>query len=244
MPKGGTFTITTEVTKLDEKFLTAHGYDSPGVYALITIADTGSGINEETRQRIFEPFFTTKEVGKGTGLGLSIVYGIIKQHDGYINVYSEPGMGTTFRIYLPLIAEDVQKKHVPPRTECPSRGSEVILLAEDDESLRQLTASVLDDFGYKVIEAVDGDDAVNKFMEHRDSIRLFLCDLIMPKKSGKEAYEEIRKIKPDIKAIFTSGYSPEIIQQKALLDKDMKLIFKPTSPMNLLRQIREELDKE
>ncbi|MBI5055664.1 MAG: PAS domain S-box protein [Nitrospirae bacterium] len=244
LPKGGTFTIATEKSRIDNEFIRAHGYGSPGRYALITVTDNGTGMNENTKQKIFEPFFTTKEPGKGTGLGLSIVYGIIKQHEGYINVYSEPGAGTIFRIYLPLIAEDIQSEGMTSKTEYPQRGSEVILLAEDDESLRQLTKSVLDEFGYKVIEAADGEDAVSKFLEHKDIIELFLSDLIMPKKSGKAAFDEIRKIKSGIRAIFISGYTADIIQQKGLLEKEMTLIFKPVSPIDLLKKIREELDKK
>jgi len=244
MPQGGMFTIAADRAKLDEEFIKAHGYGKPGEYAVMTVSDTGRGMDEKTRLRIFEPFFTTKEVGKGTGLGLSIVYGIIKQHDGYINVYSEPGIGTTFKIYLPLIAEEIKEKNKLVEAEYPEKGSEVILFAEDDESVRRMTKLILDESGYQVIEAVDGEDAVKKYMENKERIELLLFDLVMPKKSGKEAYDEIRKIMPDIRVVFISGYSPDIIQQKALIGQDMKLIFKPVSPTELLRKIRVHLNNK
>ncbi len=244
MPNGGSLTIETTMTKLDSGFIAAHGFGKPGSYVLIMVADTGIGMDEETRKRIFEPFFTTKDVGKGTGLGLAMVYGIIKQHDGFINVYSEPGKGTTFRIYLPLIksAEEVAMK--AGAIELPRGGTETVLFAEDDPAVQKLTRVVLEESGYTVIVANDGEDAVQKFMANKDRIELLLFDLIMPKKSGREAYDEIRKIKPDVRAVFVSGYSPDIIHQKALIDQEMKIIFKPVSPTDLLRKLREYLDKK
>ncbi|MBI5374266.1 MAG: response regulator [Candidatus Schekmanbacteria bacterium] len=243
IPKGGAFTIATEKVTLNQGFISAHGYGKPGEYALITISDTGIGMDEETRKRIFEPFFTTKEVGKGTGLGLAVVYGIIKEHDGYINVYSEPGNGTTFRIYLPIIASKPRKETKTHQEEASEGGTETILVAEDDESLRNLSKAVLTELGYTVIEAVDGEDAVRKFMENKDRIHLILSDLIMPKMNGKEACDEIRKIKPDIKIIFMSGYAPDIVRQKVLLEDSAQMIFKPMSPNELLKKVRNVLDE-
>lgn len=242
MSRGGAFTVATEQVLLDGEFVAAHGYGGTGAYALMTVSDAGAGMDEETRTHIFEPFFTTKEVGKGTGLGLAVVYGIIKQHDGFINVYSEPGKGTTFRIYLPMVAREAVEKTVPPPEEAPARGTETVLLAEDDEALRKLTRTVLADYGYTVLVAVDGEDAVNKFKEHKDRIQLLLFDLIMPKKNGKEAYDEIRKSKPDMKIIFASGYAPDIVRQKVSLEPDTHLVYKPLSPMALLRKVRSVLD--
>jgi two-component system NtrC family sensor kinase len=244
MPQGGTLTVTTEQVVLNEKFVAIHNFGTPGPYALINVTDTGYGMNETTRLRIFEPFFTTKEVGKGTGLGLAVAYGIIKQHDGYINVYSEPGTGTTFRIYLPLItAKAKETRRIQPE-EASVGGTEMILLAEDDEYVRAMTRSVLTDFGYTIIEAVNGADAVNKFTAHNESIDLLLLDLIMPKMNGKEALDEIRKIRPGIKAIFSSGYAPETIRQKAALADGVHLIAKPASPTELLRKVRQVLDED
>jgi CheY-like chemotaxis protein len=209
---------------------------------MMTISDTGIGMDEVTQKRIFEPFYTTKEVGKGTGLGLAVVYGIIKQHDGFINVYSEPGRGTTFRIYLPLIATEAAEKTVPRLEDAPARGTETVLVAEDDVNLRKLSRTVLAEYGYTVIEAVDGAEAVKKFMENRDTIQLLLFDLIMPKMNGKEASDEIRKIKPDLKVLFASGYDPDLLQQKELLGDGVHLVYKPISPMDLLRKVRSVLD--
>jgi polar amino acid transport system substrate-binding protein len=209
---------------------------------MMTISDTGVGMDEATRTHIFEPFFTTKEVGKGTGLGLAVVYGIIKQHDGFINVYSEPGKGTTFRIYLPIIGAVPTDDAKTPHLEAPARGTETILVAEDDENLRKLSRTVLTEFGYTVIEAVDGEDAVKKFAENKATIKLLLFDLIMPKMNGKEASDEIRKIKPDMKVLFVSGYDPDLVQQKELLEACVSLVYKPISPMDLLRRVRSVLD--
>ncbi len=242
MPGGGALTIQTEEVALQEDFIEAHGYGRPGPYALLTISDTGLGMDEATRKRIFEPFFTTKEVGKGTGLGLAVVYGIVKQHDGFINVYSEPGKGTTFRIYLPLVASEAAAAANAPQEEAAARGAETVLLAEDDEALRKLSQTVLTEYGYTVLAAVDGEDAVKQFREHKEAIQLLLFDLIMPKMNGKEAYDEIRKMKPDIKIIFASGYAPDLVRRKVVLEKGAHLLYKPMSPMALLRKVRSVLD--
>ncbi len=242
MSTGGIFTIATEQVRMDEAFITIHGYGKPGIYGLITISDTGKGMDAATREHIFEPFYTTKEVGKGTGLGLAIAYGIVKQHEGFINVYSEPGQGTSFNIYLPLISAGVEeeKKLVE---ESPRRGTETILLAEDDETVRTMTKAILEEFGYTVIAAVDGQDAINKYKENKDRIKLLLFDIIMPTKSGKEAYDEIRAIQPDIKILFQSGYAPDLVRQKVLLEGKMPVVFKPVTPNMLLKQVRSVLDQ-
>ncbi len=243
MPMGGEFIVTTGIVRLDEQFVAIHKYGTAGMYALITISDTGKGMEETVRKRVFEPFFTTKEVGRGTGLGLAVVYGIIKQHEGYVNVYSEPGKGTTFRIYLPLIVSKARNETMAHEEEAPARGVETVLVAEDNESVRQLTSTILKQSGYTVIEAVDGEDAVNKFRENKNRIHILLFDMIMPRMNGKEAYDEIRKIKPDLKVIFATGYAPEIIQQKASLKDSAHLIFKPVSPGELLKTVRSVLDE-
>jgi PAS domain S-box-containing protein len=242
MPDGGSFNLKTARIELTEDFIRAHGYGTAGPYAMITVSDTGVGMDEATQKRIFEPFFTTKEVGKGTGLGLAVVYGIVKGHEGLINVYSEPGKGTTFRIYLPIIGAVVKEETKAQHQEAPARGTETVLVAEDDDNLRKLSLTVLAEFGYTVIEAVDGEDAVKKFMENKDAIRLLLFDLIMPKMNGKEASDEIRKIKPDLKILFASGYDPDLLQQKELLEAGVNLVYKPISPMDLLRKVRSVLD--
>ncbi len=240
MPEGGSLSIHTDKIKMDSTFINAHGYGKPGLYALVSVEDTGHGMDHKTQEKIFEPFFTTKEIGKGTGLGLSIVYGIVKQHEGYINVYSEIGKGTTFRIYLPMIetkTEDEQAVEMPPL-----RGSaETVLLAEDDIQVRELTKQVLTEFGYNVLIAEDGQDAIQIFSENKDKIDLLIFDVIMPKKNGKEAYNEIRKMRPDIKAIFMSGYTADIVHKKGILDEGLDFLPKPLSPHELLKKVKEVL---
>jgi PAS domain S-box-containing protein len=242
MPEGGFLTITTESMEMDDEYIRTHGYGKPGRYAVITVSDTGEGMDEKTRERIFEPFFTTKEVGKGTGLGLATVYGIVKQHNGYINCYSESGKGTTFRIYLPLI-EAALKVKKPVAVSAIREGTETVLLAEDDVEVRVSTREILQEFGYKVIEAVDGEDAVDKFKKDRERIQLVLLDVIMPKRNGREAYEAMKKIRSDIKVIFMSGYTVDVIQKRGMLEGGVGLILKPVSPTQLLRKMREVLDK-
>lgn len=242
MPEGGLLTIETALMKLDEEYIKTHAYGEPGEYAVISVTDTGAGMDEETRRRIFEPFFTTKEMGKGTGLGLAMVYGLIKQHKGYVSVYSELGKGTTFKIYLPLVKSAVETEKLPIERPGIIGGVETILLAEDDSAVRILTKNVLQESGYTVIEAEDGEEALSKFTGNGDNIRLLLLDVIMPKKSGKDVYEEIRKTHPAMKALFMSGYTANVIHGKGLLDKDLHFISKPASPAELLRMVRKVLD--
>ncbi|MEK6697874.1 MAG: ATP-binding protein [Nitrospirota bacterium] len=242
MPGGGRLIIETGLYEMDDDFVRAHGYGTPGRYAFMGVTDTGTGMDENTQKRVFEPFFTTKEVGKGTGLGLSVVYGIVKQHNGYITVSSEPGKGAAFRVYLPIIHGEAEREKTA-ETPVPQRGRETVLLAEDDADVRRFMKSVLDKFGYRVITATDGKEAVHKYRKHRGRVELLLFDLVMPRKTGKKAYEEIRKMTPDIKVLFSSGYAPDIIRQRALLDDNMPVAYKPISPTDLLAKVRDVLDK-
>jgi two-component system cell cycle sensor histidine kinase/response regulator CckA len=242
MPDGGLLTISTEMIDLDEEFIRTNGYGEPGTYVLISVSDTGVGINEQTRGRVFEPFYTTKEVGKGTGLGLSIVYGIIKQHDGYVDVRSESGKGTTFRVYLPVIEGDDDKLEIFETAASP-RGSETLLLAEDEPVVRELTKSVLEEFGYTVMEAKDGVDAIEKFEANRDGIQLLILDVIMPRKDGKQVYNQIKKMRPDMKALFISGYTGDFLSRRGMLEENLNFISKPLTQNMLLRKVREVLDK-
>ncbi|MBI5375687.1 MAG: transporter substrate-binding protein [Candidatus Schekmanbacteria bacterium] len=241
MPNGGRLIIATGEVEIDEQFIKAHHYGEAGKYAVLSVTDTGVGMDEKTREQIFEPFYTTKEVGKGTGLGLSMVYGTIKQHDGFINVYSETGEGTIFRIYLPLSESSFHHREDKAPTAIPS-GNETILLVEDNEAVRNVIRLLLEEFGYKVFEATDGDESIRVFSEYREKINLIISDIIMPKKNGREMFGEVKKIKPGIKALFMSGYSADVISQNGVLDKDMHFIQKPSNPSDLLKKIREVLD--
>jgi PAS domain S-box-containing protein len=243
MREGGRLTINTSLEEVDDEYVAAYGYGKPGRYALISVADTGQGMDPETQKKAFEPFFTTKGSGEGTGLGLAICYGIIKQHGGYTHVYSEPGQGTVFKIYLPLSEEaaslDQEKEAASPV----KHGNETVLVAEDDASLRKLATLVLESFGYTVIAAVDGEDAIAKFMENRERIDIAMLDMIMPKQNGKEVGETIRKVRPEVKLLFASGYTMDIIKGKALAEADSDFIQKPFTPKDLLKKVREVLDK-
>jgi PAS domain S-box-containing protein len=243
MQEGGRLTIHTEFEVLDDEYVDAYGYGKPGKYALITVADTGQGMDAETLKKIFEPFFTTKGIGEGTGLGLAISYGIIKQHNGYIKVYSEPGQGTVFKIYLPL-GEEAALPDKKIESAVPVKGgNETILVAEDDASLRNLARIVLESFGYTVISAEDGEDAIIKFIENRNRINLVLLDMIMPKKNGKEVSAAIRKVSTGTKILFVSGYTMDIIKTKELTEAGFDFIHKPFLPKDLLIKMREVLDR-
>lgn len=243
MPDGGTLTIETMSSELDQGYCETHGYGTPGNYALISVTDTGIGMDEKKRERIFEPFFTTKEGGRGTGLGLSVVYGIIKQHHGYISVHSQPGKGTTFALYLPLITVD-EKKKLPAGSSALPQGTGTILLAEDDTDVRNLSRWALEEFGYKVIEASDGAEALRKFTENRDKIQLLLLDVVMPHKNGAEVFNEIKKLKPAIKVLFMSGYPADLLRKEDVLEAESHFIAKPVSPRNLLREVNRVLEAE
>ena len=217
MPKGGSIIISTDRMEINGEYIRTYGYGKPGPYALLSVEDTGIGMDEKIIKRIYEPFFTTKEVGKGTGLGLAMVYGIVKQHDGYINVHSEPGRGTTFKILLPL-AQSLVQEIKPKDPQKLKGGTETILIGEDDLQVRNFLKEVLSNAGYQIMEAVDGEDAINVFHKNKDNIHLLILDVIMPKKTGKEVCGEIRKLKPDMKTIFVSGYGADVINKKGILD--------------------------
>jgi PAS domain S-box-containing protein len=240
MPNGGTLSISTQVVEMDPAL--AGNSCPPGRYALLTVSDNGSGMDEATKTKIFEPFFTTKEVGKGTGLGLAMAYGTVMQHSGWISVDSEPGQGTTFKVYLPLVTYQTPVPRPEASPFVLHTGHELILVAEDEPAVRELVEGILIKFGYRVLLASDGEDAVAKFSAHRDEIDLVLLDLIMPKLSGKAAYDQISRLRPGVRAIFTSGYTADVISSKGDLGPGMELIRKPVHPLLLLRKVREKLD--
>ena len=244
MPDSGRLSMETLSVTLDQEFIEAHGYGKVGAYALFMISDDGAGMDMDTQSRIFEPFFTTKEQGKGTGLGLSMAYGVVKKHDGFIEVCSEPGTGTTFKIYLPLVSAAAQADKKQPRDPAAfPGGAETILVCEDDEDLRRLTVKVLNRFGYRVLEAVDGEDAVEKFAVHKDKVDLVILDAIMPKKNGNLASQEMRRLRPALKTIFASGYAWDVFDNVNPSDENTIFINKPILPKELLAKVREMLDK-
>jgi two-component system cell cycle sensor histidine kinase/response regulator CckA len=245
MQNGGILSIETTLVEADtlSDVETDHRVSH---YAVIEVTDTGTGMDEQTREKIFEPFFTTKALGRGTGLGLSMVYGIVKQHNGHIHCYSEPRMGTTFKIYLPIAAGAAaaggDKSAFTASLEIRG-GAETILVVEDDESLRKLARVTLEQFGYTVIDADNGKDAVERFQENQERVRLVLCDVIMPRMSGSEVREAIKKLSPRTPVVFMSGYPADIIQQKSLVDENVDMILKPFSPTALIKKVREVLDR-
>ncbi len=242
MPHGGRLTMTTELFEMDDLFIQSHHFGEVGAYACVSVADTGTGMDEQVKERIFEPFFTTKAAGKGTGLGLAMVYGTIKQHDGFIDVYSEPGQGTVFKVFLPLVAAVTQ----PDEKEAPAPlpvGTETVLLVEDDDAVRAVARSLLKEFGYAVLEAGNGDSAVRLFGENRDAIRLVICDVIMPGQSGRKVYDALRGIDPRVKFLFMSGYTADMLSQRGIIREDINFISKPLRPEVFARKIREVLDK-
>jgi len=240
MSHGGTLSITTEPVEVTEVAAEGQWQLPPGSYAKLAVSDTGVGIDASVRDRIFDPFFTTKEVGKGTGLGLSMAYGIVKQHRGSIEVESEQGKGTEFTIYLPVVESIVERKKLETLL-LPPGSRETILLAEDDRFVRMLTKHILIKYGYLVIEASDGDDALEKFRNNIESVQLLLLDVIMPKKTGKQIYDEARKIRPDIKVLFMSGHTYDVITKQGAFSEGLPLISKPLTPGELLVKIREVL---
>jgi PAS domain S-box-containing protein len=241
MPKGGTLTIETRFCDLDEEFTHTHECGSPGRYAVISVSDTGEGMDETIRGRIFEPFFTTKGPGKGTGLGLSIVYGIVRQHKGCITCSTVPGRGTAFTVYLPIV-DEMFRDPGGEEAEPVRGGTETILVADDDENIRKLSREVLEQHGYAVIEARDGEDAVSRFVENRERVRLLLLDVIMPRKGGKEAFDEIARIRPGVPVLFMSGYAEDYIQRKEVFEESLPMLWKPVKLRELLSRVREMLD--
>lgn len=243
MPQGGAISIKTSSVVLNQSYCDAHGDIEPGRYLVLTVADTGTGMPPEVMEHIFEPFFTTKEVGKGTGLGLSMVYGVVQQHRGSVRVYSEVDMGTTFRIYLPTVDQPLATASQEPKPTVLG-GSETILVAEDDPFVRKLTVRILNDAGYETITAADGQEAVELFEANANHVSLALLDVVMPRLGGREVLQRLKAVRPDIQAVFCSGYDPEMDQVGFVVEDDLRLIHKPVNPDALLAAIREALDEE
>jgi len=244
MPSGGKLTIETSNVSLDEEYARFHAPLRPGNYVLLSISDTGAGMDSETQSHIFEPFFTTKGP-KGTGLGLSTVYGIVKQSGGYIWVYSEPGKGTTFKIYLPRVAATVERPPqilVAAESAAIEPGTETILLVEDEANLRYLARQYLEKQGYRVIEAADGAVAIQITVAHEGVIHLLLTDVIMPGMNGRELAQRISEIRPNVRVLYMSGYTENVIGRNGTLDAGVRLLQKPFTLRDLKSKVREVLD--
>lgn len=243
MPQGGRLTIEARNVELDDSYKDEHPPVIPGPYVMLSVEDTGCGMDRDTQSRIFDPFFTTKELGKGTGLGLATVYGIVKQSGGYIWVYSEPRKGTIFKVYLPRVeplAPPVEQKE-PDKTA--PQASETILLAEDSESLREMAREYLESVGYTVLEANSGKEALQRAKDFAGTIHLLLTDVVMPEMSGPELARQMVSLRPRLKVIFTSGYTDDAIARQGVLDPAVAFIQKPYRPKALARKIREVLSK-
>jgi two-component system cell cycle sensor histidine kinase/response regulator CckA len=243
MPDGGTLSIATSVAAIGVGSFDSGGEIAPGKYVSLTVSDTGVGITDDAQKKIFEPFFTTKEVGKGTGLGLATVYGIVHQYKGFIQVRSALGKGSTFAIYLPLSEGLVEA--IAESTPIPSRpGSETVLVAEDQDAVRQLTIAILRASGYRVLDAVNGEEALRLVRSGGERVDLLLTDVMMPRMNGRELVEQIRVLQPDLKVIYVSGYSHDIIAPKNLPEGGVNLLAKPFSPDALAALVRKVLDTD
>jgi PAS domain S-box-containing protein len=241
MLRGGGLTIETANTDLNENYFCEHGIkEVPGHYVMLAVSDTGSGMDKEIQEHIFEPFFTTKEVGQGTGLGLSTIYGIVKQNNGFVWVYSEPGKGTTFKVYLPEVkdAEPEEKEQTPVDD---SGGSETVLIVEDDDKLRKFVQRALQMYGYRILDAENGEDALRVCGEYEGQIDLMITDVVMPKMGGREAAERLQHLYPQIKVIYMSGYTDNTIVHYGVLTPELNFIQKPFTPKGLARKVRETL---
>jgi PAS domain S-box-containing protein len=243
MPHGGKLLIKTEDLELSDELAELRRDLAPGRYLVLSVTDTGCGMSPEVRDRIFEPFFTTKGVGKGTGLGLPMVYGVVRQHNGTVRVYSELGVGTSFRIYLPVINRPSENVEAAPRSK-PRGGNETILVAEDDPMVRDVAVRILERAGYRTITAADGVQAVELFEKHQDAISLAIIDMVMPRLSGREVYQSIKQTKPQTQIVFCSGYDPEMTGVETLPDQTTQIVQKPFDPEKLLDIIRDALDNE
>jgi len=240
MPRGGRLSIETANVEMDESYVHGHPLARPGHYVMLAVSDTGTGMDAATQARIFEPFFTTKEAGKGTGLGLATVYGIVRQSSGFIWVYSEPGHGTSFKIYLPRVDEPVSPAGAPaPQV---VGGSETVLVVEDVAAVRAVTRQMLERQGYCVLEAANGATALSLARQHHSAIHLLVTDVVMPEVSGRELADQLVQLRPDMKVLFMSGYTDDAVVRHGILQEGIAYLQKPFTPDTLARKVRAVLD--
>ncbi len=238
----GKLTIETEKKSFDEEYCREHPGFIPGDFVLLAVSDNGCGMDKDTLDNLFEPFFTTKEVGKGTGLGLATVYGIVKQNNGFINIYSEPGQGSTFKIYLPRLVADKDINKAVPEKKAAAGGTETILLVEDEPTILKMTRMMLERKGYSVLSAATPVEAIEKATNHSGSIDLLMTDVVMPEMNGRDLAGKITAIYPDIRLLFMSGYTANVIAHQGVLDDGVAFIQKPFSMADMTRKVRELLD--
>ncbi|HEX7617171.1 MAG TPA: ATP-binding protein, partial [Verrucomicrobiae bacterium] len=244
MPNGGKLTIATNNVTLDDNYTRAHTDSSPGDYVMLSVSDTGTGMTDEVKARLFEAFFTTKPKGKGTGLGLATCQTIVEQSGGHIGVYSEVGKGTTFKIYFPRVEQPLNVAATPIQTGPMPRGTETLLVVEDEPSVRHLARGVLEAQGYTVLRSSNGQDALHVAQEHKGApIRLVVTDVIMPLMGGEVMAEWLKTTYPDLKILFTSGYTDDAIAKYGVLEAGVAFLPKPYTPAILTRKVREMLDQ-
>ena len=242
MPDGGQLLIETSNISLSDEYLRAHLGADPGHYVVLTITDTGFGMESDVLDRIFEPFFTTKSEGIGTGLGLSIVHGIVSQHGGYIRCYSEPGRGTSFKIYFPVSASE-RISDIDITRQMPAFGTETILLVDDDDRVRKMAQQMIRMGGYQVITARSGEEALETYSSKREEISLIILDLIMPGMGGQRCLEQLMSVDPDVKVLVASGYSEKSVNHDYTMKAARGFISKPYDAKDILAAIRKVLDE-
>ncbi|MEO8202114.1 MAG: ATP-binding protein, partial [Gemmatimonadota bacterium] len=243
MPTGGKLTIETATVDLDALYVRSHWPATPGRFCMLAVSDTGCGMSDATRERIFEPFFTTKDPGKGTGLGLATVYGIVKQNHGFIWVYSELGVGTTFKIYLPVATEQPQALPTIPSSEQLPHGTETILLVEDAAAVRQVVIQILRHCGYTVLDVPDAKAAIEMAKRHPGIIDLLLTDVVMPGMSGRVLAERFATLRPEARVLYMSGYTEDAVVRHGMLTQGINYLQKPFSPATLARRVRQVIDR-
>ena len=244
MPQGGKLTIETGNVDLDENYAAAHSEVKPGRYVMLAVTDTGHGMTPEVQARIFEPFFTTKELGKGTGLGLATVYGIVKQSGGSVNLYSEPGHGTAFKVYLPAVEQTISTGDSQHGVKVTAHGTETILLVEDEDAVRSMTRLILQQFGYTVLEARRGAEAIRLCEQQQGKIHLLVTDVVMPEMGGRQLAERVTQLRPGIKVLYLSGYTDDAVVRHGVLQAEVAFLQKPFTMAALANKVRQVLDEK